>query len=234
MRLHRFFVEQNLPSEGTVVVTDEKVLHQWRNVLRLRAGNEVLLFDGLGADYRCEIVTLEKKEAICVIREVVKNEVTPLRELVLFPALIKKDHFEWLLEKVTELGVSEIQPIVSERTEVKKINIERARDIVKEATEQSGRGNLPRMYDEVSLQKALAERKDVHLIVFDRSGQSFRMGNFPTDQKLGAFIGPEGGWSQGELELLKKHNVSVYSLGTSTLRAETAGVAVTALLLVQS
>ncbi len=233
MRLHRFFVEQKLPSEGTITLTDEKTLHQWRNVLRLKAGAEVVLFDGYGADYRSEIVALEKNEATCVIREVVENEVAPLRELVLFPALIKKDHFEWLLEKVTELGVSEIRPIVSERTEVKKVNVERARDIVKEATEQSRRGMLPRVYDAVSLKQALTAKQALHCIAFDRAGQALSRDDVGANVKIGAFIGPEGGWSSRELELLSEHNVPMYSLGTATLRAETAGVAVTALLLLQ-
>ncbi len=233
MRLHRFFVVQKLPSEGTVTLTDEKTLHQWRNVLRLKAGAEVVLFDGYGADYRSEIVALEKNEATCVIREVVENEVAPLRELVLFPALVKKDHFEWLLEKVTELGVSEIRPIVSDRSEVKKVNLERARDIVKEATEQSGRGTLPRVYGEVLLKQALTEKQVLHCIAFDRAGQALSKADLSANAKIGAFIGPEGGWSPHELELFSEYKIPLYSLGTATLRAETAGVAVTALLLLQ-
>ncbi len=233
MRLHRFFVQEKIAPNSPVTLTDEKLLHQWRSVLRLKMGGEVILFDGSGTDYRCEIVTLEKKEATYAIREVVKNEVAPLRELVLFPALIKKDRFEWLLEKVTELGVSEIRPIVSERTEVKKLNVERARDIVKEATEQSGRGTLPAIAEPVSLVSALSS-VPASAIAFDRSGSSFRTSKFILPHSISAFIGPEGGWSPHELALFSEHNIPVYSLGTATLRAETAGVAVTSLLLLES
>ncbi len=220
-------------ANSPVAITDEKLLHQWRSVLRLKMGGEVILFAGSGTDFRCEIVTLEKKEATCVIREVVKNEVVPLRELILFPALIKKDHFEWLLEKVTELGVAEIRPVVSERTEVKKVNVERARDIVKEATEQSGRGTLPDIAEPVSFESALSS-VSVPAIAFDPSGSPFHTSEFILHDSISAFIGPEGGWSPRELALFSERNIPLYSLSTATLRAETAGVVVTTLLLLQS
>ena len=105
MRLHRFYIEQKISPAARVTVRDEKLLHQWRAVLRLKTGDEVVLFDGFGSDHRCEIASLEKKEAVCLVRESTRNSIAQARQLFLFVSLIKKSRFEWLLEKATELGV---------------------------------------------------------------------------------------------------------------------------------
>ncbi len=234
MRLHRFFVEQRIAPEGRVVIRAQKLLRQWRNVLRLQAGNEVILFDGFGMDHRCELASLEEKEAVCLVRESVRSAGTPPQQLFLFAALIKKDRFEWLLEKATELGVAQIRPVIADRSEVKKFNFGRAKEIVREAAEQSGRGTLPALYEPMALQNAFAEYHFFQNIAFDPHGELFQAKQWRKENKLGAFIGPEGGWSARELEFFRAQKIPVYSLGSTTLRAETAAVAVTSLLLLES
>jgi len=234
MRLHRFFVEERIAPDIRLSIKDPKLLHQWQHVLRLKVGNEVILFDGFGMDHRCELASLDKKEAICLVRESIKNAVAPTQQFFLFASLIKKERFEWLLEKATELGVAQIRPIIADRSEVKAFNLKRAEDIVREAAEQSGRGSLPALYEPMELQNAFKEYYYFTSIAFDPYGKPFRKKEWAEAQKVGAFIGPEGGWSARELELFRERKISVYSLGTSTLRAETAAVAVTALLLLES
>lgn len=233
MRLHRFYIEQKLSPAARVMVKDEKLLHQWRAVLRLKAGDEVILFDGFGADHRCEIASLERKEAMCFVRESVKSAPTPGMELCLFASLIRKDGFEWLLEKATELGVAQIRPVVADRSEVKKLNVDRAKEIVREAAEQSGRGSLPALYGPMELPNVFKEYRFFSSVAFDPHGDVFKKDIYVGEKKLGAFIGPEGGWSARELEFFRAKEIPVYSLGAPTLRAETAAVAVTALLLLQ-
>lgn len=248
MRVHRFYIEQKLSSAVRVVVKDEKLLHQWKNVLRLTAGDEVILFDGFGQDHRCELASLEKKEAVCLVRESTQNVVAPATQLCLFVSLLKskRKRFEWLLEKVTELGVSQIRPVIADRSEVhphtkqwfgvgvKKFNLERAKDIVREAAEQSGRGTLPALYEPMELQNVFKEYHFFTSIVFDPHGEPFKKARYGKEEKLGVFIGPKGGWSARELEFFRDKKIPVYSLGAPTLRAETAAVAVAALLLLQS
>ncbi len=234
MRLHRFFVEQKLNPSERVVIEDEKLLHQWRNVLRLEAGDQVVLFDGFGQDHLCELATLARKEAVCIIRESKKSAPAPTQQFFLFVSLIKKERFEWLLEKATELGVAQIRPVIAERSELKHFNLERAKDILKEAAEQSGRGNLPALYEPMELSNVFKEYHYFTSIAFDPQGEVFVKDRYHKEDKLGALIGPEGGWSARELELFREKKVPVYSLGTPTLRAETAGVAVMSLLLLQS
>ncbi len=221
-------------SEHRLTITDVKLLHQWRNVLRLKVGGEVLLFDGFGLDHLCELIALDRHEAICLIRGSTPNEVIARRELYLFVSLLRKDRFEWLLEKATELGVSRMRPVITDRSEVKEFNLARARDIMKEAAEQSGRGNLPALYEPMELQNVFKEYQHLKTIAFDPHGTPFKKYEFDTEERIGAFIGPEGGWSARELELFQQEKIPMRSLGFSTLRAETAAVAVTSLLLLQS
>ena len=234
MRVHRFFIEERISPDNRLSIKNGKLLHQWRNVLRLEVGNEVILFDGFGQDFRCELATLDKKEAVCMVREAVKNDVVPTQQFFLFASLIKKERFEWLLEKATELGVAQIRPVIADRSEVKKFNLERAKDIVREAAEQSGRGSLPALYEPMELQNVFKEYKYFKSVAFDPHGEPFKKDGYGKEEKLGAFIGPEGGWSARELELFRAQKIPVYSLGSPTLRAETAAVSVTALLLLQS
>lgn len=234
MRVHRFYSEQKISPAARVVVKDEKLLHQWRHVLRLKIGDEVILFDGFGSDHRCELASLEKKEAVCLVRESVKSAEAPDTELCLFVSLIKKERFEWLLEKATELDVTQIRPVVADRSEVKKFNLERAKEIVREAAEQSGRGTLPALYEPMELQNVFKEYHFFKNIAFDPHGEPFKKDGYGDEEKLGAFIGPEGGWSARELEFFREKKIPVYSLGAPTLRAETAAMVVAALLLLQS
>ena len=234
MKLHRFFVEQRIAPEGRVAIRDGKLLHQWRTVLRLKVGNEVILFDGFGMDHRCELALLERKEAVCLVCESVKSATAPSAQLFLFPALIKKARFEWLLEKATELGVAQIRPVIADRSEIKKFNLERAKEIVREAAEQSGRGALPALYEPMELQNVFQEYHFFQNIAFDPHGELFQAERWKKEDKLGAFIGPEGGWSARELEFFRAQKIPVYSLGSPTLRAETAAVAVASLLLLES
>lgn len=174
MRVHRFFIGQNfteqkpladgrVPSgslskglaKGMVKIANDELIHQWRHVLRFQVGQEVILFDNSGKEFNALIVSLGNRTAEVQIYASRLVGFTPRLPLFLFLSLAKRDSFEWSLEKGTELGVAGFIPVISERSEKKKINIERARNIVKETCEQSGRPILPEVVEPVSLAKAL-------------------------------------------------------------------------------
>ncbi|MDD5318263.1 MAG: RsmE family RNA methyltransferase [Candidatus Pacebacteria bacterium] len=244
MRLHRFYIEQKIDDLGIgdeLTVSSPALLHQWRNVFRFRPGVEVLLFDGRGFEYRTVFHALEKKGASLEIVDKInkKNERkdggSEQSEPVvwLFAAVVKKDNFEWIVEKATELGVDGVVPVVSERSEKKSLNEERLKKIVIEASEQSGRVILPEVLTVVSLTEALAlvKEKKMQGVAFDPTGENLR--NFENKNKINTlnsipvavFVGPEGGWTEKELELFKKESFDVVSLGSQILRAETAAIA---------
>ena len=120
MKIHRFFVEEKLLNKGKISITDPEVLHQWSKVFRFGVGDSVILFDGGGEDLLCEITLLTKKGAELSVRETHPSLVLPSLRLTIYLSLIKKDNFEWVLQKGTELGVASFVPILSERSEKKE------------------------------------------------------------------------------------------------------------------
>ena len=145
--------------------------------------------------------------------------------MTIFASLIKKDKFEWVLEKCTELGVSHFVPVISERSEKKDLNIERAEKILKEASEQSERGILPTICEPLSLREAL-ENTDFPVFAFNLDGEKSDFEKIKTFERVGILIGPEGGWGKKDSEIFKEKNILCVTLGLQVLRAETASVAV--------
>jgi len=227
--MHRFFIEQEIPESGEIIVADKDLIHQWQKVFRLKTGDRVIIFDGTGSDYVLEFVSLDRNNPVLRIIEKKLNQNIPKKEIHLFQSVIKKDKFEWVLEKGTELGVSYFHPIISKRSEKKSINFERAHKIIKEASEQSGRGDLPHMEELANLEDAL--NNDFVSIAFHPTGNKFNKNDFEKEKIMGIFIGPEGGWSEKELEIFKEKGVKIFSIGRQILRTETAAVAISSLLL---
>jgi 16S rRNA (uracil1498-N3)-methyltransferase len=232
MRLHRFFINEEIGDKNEIVVHSDELIYQWRQVFRFQPGAEIILFDGRRFDYVSKICSFGGTGAVLEIIERRPNVIKPKTPLILCQSMIKKERFEWILEKGTEIGATEFSPVVSERSEKKNFNFERGRKIIKEAAEQSGRGQIPRLNEVVSLPKFL-ENLDGKAIVLDSSGTDFRLSaaNFQSVAGLRVLIGPEGGWTPKEIKLFLAKSIPIVSIGRMTLRAETAAVAILALLL---
>ncbi len=232
MRVHRFYV--NTPVSGRKFdITDREMLHQWKSVFRYNVGSQVIIFDGSGTDYLCMITSLRNLGATLEIIEKLDGGGKAKRNLWLCLGIIKKDNFELVVEKATELGVSHIVPILCERSEKKNLNMERLKKITIEASEQSGRGDIPAIHDIVSLHDLLSS--DVlpsSALVLDLDGSYVKDMITPEEPKtLAIFIGPEGGWSENELSMFLLANILKVSLGSQVLRAETAAISASSLLL---
>jgi 16S rRNA (uracil1498-N3)-methyltransferase len=233
MRIHRFYIKESI-SEKTFDITDKDLIHQWKSVFRYNVGSQVIVFNGNGIDYLCLISSLRAQGAtLAVIREVNNTNLSLRKNIYLCMALIKKDNFELTAQKVTEIGVNHIVPILCEHSEKKKINIERLEKIVVEASEQSGRGDVPMIHEVTTLEKLfnsgiLPQEK----IILHPEGISFQQyKNNLSQASIAVFVGPEGGFSPKEIEFFNKYNVRVVSLGSQILRAETAAIAISSLLL---
>lgn len=223
MKLHRFFIEEEIGNRKELGVKTEHLLHQWRNVLRFAVGDKVILFDGKGSDFLCEISALTKNISNLDVLEETKG-IIPSKKITLFISLIKRENFELVLEKATELGVSRIVPVIADRSEKKSLNYERALKIVVEASEQSGRTNIPVLGETITTEEAVEKyRSEMSLIVFDPTGTSDREIS-TKDSSLGLFIGPEGGFTTTELEFFTKKEIPIVKLGEQILRAETASI----------
>lgn len=223
MRLHNFFIQENIEGAQTVTIGDHELLHQWNKVFRLKKGDRVVLLDNSGFEYECEFTLLTKKEAVLSVLEKRENPVRPKREVHLYLAMLKKDNFELVLQKGTELGVTHFHPIITARTEKQNLNVERAQKIVREASEQSGRGKMPVIMETTNVRDV-----DVDCIALHMDGEEFDAKQFAGN--VSVLIGPEGGWSEEELVHFREKNIPIYSLGNTTLRAETAAIAIATLL----
>jgi 16S rRNA (uracil1498-N3)-methyltransferase len=150
------------------------------------------------------------------------ESIATLQNIHLYMSLIKKDLFELVVEKVTELGVKSITPILTDRTQGKNLNMERLNKIAIEASEQCGRGNIPIIKPVTDLENALSSIEG-EIIVCDKSGSvlSDQPINLST---INLLIGPEGGWTDEERKLFSSKGAKFISLGDTILRAETAGI----------
>jgi len=241
MRLHNFFIEQKIGEAKEVRIEDADLLHQLKNVFRLESGDEIVLLDNSGFKYRCKIELLAKNEGVFEVLEATENLLKPAREIYLYLSMIKKDHFEWVLQKATEIGVTHFIPILSSRSIKTNFNHERGLKILKEAAEQSGRGTLPELKQIISFDEALdgVEKNKIPAIAFHLDEGLMEAAEFisqkmkkqPSSEKVAIFIGPEGGWSETEIEQFKKRDVNILSLGEATLRAETAAIVASTLFL---
>lgn len=228
MRLHRFYINKQIGKE--VRIEDKELLHQWQKVFRLQASDRVIVFNGGDTEYEGYFKILAKNEAVLVIdkERKVKNQTDV--ELHLFQSIIKKDNFELIVEKGTEIGVSAFHPLVSDRSEKKDLNIERLNKIAEEAAEQSGKTKLPEIFNPEKLEKAIADF-DGQLYVLDFDGEEMARLNLAKGKKIGILIGPEGGWSDNERIWFDEKGIKSVSFGPQILRAETAAIVTSALIL---
>lgn len=230
MRLNRFFIDPSLIRGNEIISTDKNLVNQFKNVLRLKGGNEVLFLDNSGREYKTKIEELHAKLLRGSIVGIQENKNEPEAKITLYQALCKKDKFEWILQKGTEIGISAFVPMITERTEKTGMNIERAEKILKEAAEQSERGIIPKLSDIQNFEDTI-KNAEGEKILLDKSGGSIKhyllvISHYP----LNVFVGPEGGWTEQELRLAKENGVQIISLGPRVLRTETAGMVMAAIL----
>lgn len=222
MKLHRFIGNFDF-TNNDLIIKDGELINQIKNVLRLTVNEKIILVDGEQKEVLAKIINLNKEEIILNILERKDNMAEVNRQVTLFCSILKKENFELVVQKATECGVKKIIPIISNRTVKTGLKMERLEKIIKEAGEQSGRGILPEIEEPVSLVEAfsLAQANDLNLF-FDLSGDLFKPEILGS--KVGVFIGPEGGWEEKELNLAKEKGFMITSLGSLTLRGETAGI----------
>jgi 16S rRNA (uracil1498-N3)-methyltransferase len=236
MRSIRSHIDVPLAAGQNLVLPESTATHLLR-VLRLGEGDEVLLFNGDGCDYRARIHSVSKRSAEVSIEGRIEVARESSLQVTLAQALARGEKMDWVLQKATELGVSRIAPVVTERTEV-KLDAERAdrrlqhwRGVVASACEQCGRARLPQIDEPCALGDFLVQSKaQGHLILaLDPEGEH-RLSALPAFEQLTLVIGPEGGLSARDLAQLRAAGAQGLRLGPRILRTETAGIAALAAL----
>jgi 16S rRNA (uracil1498-N3)-methyltransferase len=230
----RLFVTSAL-SEGASVSLDAGQAHYLGNVLRLPIGGQVLVFNGQDGEWVAQLASVSKKGGVvtCVGQARLQDDVP---NLWLLFAPVKGDRTDSIVEKATELGVAGIVPVITERTIVRKVNLERLQARATEAAEQCGRLSVPKILDVQPLAAFYEAPTDSGLILFaDEAGdcQSIRHALIVKAPKIALLTGPEGGFTPSERGKLRAlAHVRPISLGPRILRADTATFA--GLALVQS
>lgn len=208
-----------------MLVTDRKILSQWLKVLRLTPGEKIILGNGEGWESGAKIEKISAGQAEIILERAQLVAAEPEKESALYLAILKRENFEWSVQKGTEAGIRKFYPVISERTVKQALNLDRLRIVAREAAEQSGRGWVPEVAEILSLPHAIEHAIRSQTGVFWCSGEAKENLQVVVKKSLlrpGVFVGPEGGWSETENELAITKGCYPVSLGKLTLRAETA------------
>ncbi len=254
--MHRFFIDPQSLHGDLFHSDDEELVHQLSRVLKLRAGERIVLLDNTEHEYEVELTTIEKTQVKGnVLQKTSKPDTSNQKPVHLFvPPLKNPSRWEWMVEKCAEIGVASFTPLITERTEVKKLRkLERLNRIIQEAAEQSGRTKLPAINAPVEFHAVIARSSEgatkqshkVNLIatlcIPRDSSARLRLGRNDkkdyqqpetSNQPTNLFLGPVGDFTPREVEQSLAAGFLPLSLGSQVLRTETAAV-VAATLLVQ-
>ncbi len=232
MRTARFFVSPEWIARGAQAfsIPAGPMYRQITSVLRMKVGDTLSLCANDGSELECTITEMTKA---AILGKILATSVgKPLRpHITVCAAVTKRDTFEWTLQKCTELGAAAFIPLMTERV-VKKIKDipSRWRDVVREASEQSGRMTLPTIGEPMTLAAAIDHMKSSDRYILHESlGKVTGLPVVKEMDHLAVFIGPEGGFSDAEIEKATIAGAKIIQLGSLVLRAETAAVVVTAL-----
>jgi len=223
------------------VQLQDQIARQIKTVLRMQAGDELVVLDNSGLEWRVKITELGKNTVggQIVNRQPAQGE--PTLQLTLYQGTLKGQKFEWVLQKATELGVSRFVPTICERSVVNKIDAltkkySRWQEIIREAAEQSHRGRLPVLEAPVSLAEAVKQAQSDSLLImpWEEAASGLTLKSALARVKannISVFIGPEGGFTGQEAAWVREAGGAVVKLGPRILRAETAGPTACAVIL---
>lgn len=239
-----FFVEKNKIKKDEIIIDNSDYNHII-NVLRYKKDDLIIIRDGFGLEYKCNIFEIKKNELILKIMETSKVISEPNKKITLYQGMPKKDKLEYIVQKSVELGVYKILPVnfsrsipIVDNKKNEKMNI-RLNNISLSASKQSGRGIVPEVLKLINFDEAVElSMKNEDIIIVPSETENPNMNNtrkviksLNRHNNIGIFIGPEGGFDKKEIEMLKGINSKIISLGKRILRTETASLAILSMLL---
>lgn len=231
MRNPRIFTSATL-QEGQTVDLDDSSAHHVGKVLRMQAGQPLVLFNGDGANYPAELDDVGKKRVSARVLAREASTCEPRLKIVLGQVISKGDRMDYAVQKSTELGVDTIVPLTSERCDVRlkgdreDKRIRHWQQVAISAAEQCGRATVPQVMALASLNDWLtaSEACDLRLVLHHRTEQALST-LLPPEQGIALLVGPEGGLSESEIEAAREHGFLPAAMGPRVLRTETAPVA---------
>lgn len=216
---------------GTVILDEEQSRHISKS-LRMKIGDMLTLSCGNGKDYGCIIDTIDNKSVTLSVCYEQANNCEPTVRVKLYQGVPKGDKLEDIIQKCTELGISEIQPVLTHRSvsrpdsKAAKKKQARYQKIALEAAQQSGRGIVPCINDMTDLKTAVSkDNSDLKILFYEGGGVPLKEIINKNINSVSIYIGPEGGFEENEVNLIKENGGTVATLGKRILRTQTAPVA---------
>lgn len=220
--LRRVYTEKKI-STGEFVFRNKDKTHHVSKVLRLKEGNDLLLFNPESGEFLATIKSAHKSEIHLDVKKFIRKK-SESRSVTVAFAPIKPDRTRFLIEKCTEIGCTKFVPVITQRTIVKKLNEDKIHAYIIGAAEQSGRVSVPSVEEAVSLKNFLAENK-TKILFCDEQENAQAISKPKVDTDIVVLVGPEGGFSEEERKMLHLNkNVIPVTLGENILRAETAAI----------
>ena len=242
IEMRKIFVEKG-KIKGKFAYVDGKDFHHLIHVLRYKVGDKIVVSD-MAEEHLGRIEKIEKDRVILFLEEKMEGNAESPLEVFLFQGILKADKMDLIVQKCTEIGVRRIIPFVSEFSvvDIKRANIdkkvERWKKISEEACKQSGRSAIPEIFSPVSFEEAIEKVRECDLAIIPYEKEEKKrlkevLRDVEKAKKIGIFIGPEGGFSQREIEKAINNGIVPVTLGPRILRAETAAIAVSAIVMYQ-
>lgn len=231
-KLPRLFTESPL-NVGADLIVSESAHHYLKNVMRLDIKSELRFFNGRDGEFVGVITEYDKKRTVVNIQKQIATQRTLTRRIHLLFAPIKKERMEWLIEKAVELGATDLHPILTQNTDLRKINDEKISLQIIEAAEQCERMDIPALHPVSDLWKTIPTLNGVSILAaIERLDAKPIRAAIPPSGDIAILIGPAGGFTSEEKErLAKTAGIVPVSLGDNILRAETAAIAALSALL---
>jgi 16S rRNA (uracil1498-N3)-methyltransferase len=237
MTRRRFYAPPNAFADQTVTLAADEARHL-RDVLRLKAGDEVYVFNGVGREFRCTVSSTARDSAdLRIDAEVEPAKPESQLQLNLCVALLKGEKFDLVVQKATELGVSKVVPLITRYADIHLRDkadaakrVTRWQRIALEAAKQSGRAFVPEISAPAAFETFVGCAKGGGLFVIFSERDGHKLSSLNATQNITALVGSEGGWSDEEIEQARAHDFHIVTLGGRVLRAETAAITITALL----
>lgn len=225
-KLSRVYVDAPL-NEGADHIVSESIHHYLKNVMRLEPGAQLRVFNGKDGEFLGVIAEIDKKRCVLKFQKLLKHQPSAGRKVHLLFAPIKKERMDWLVEKSVELGVTDLHPILTQNTDVRKLNDEKISAQIIEAAEQCERMDIPTLHPVEDIWKTLGGWvcETPILAAIERVEGKTLSTSIPSGD-VAFLIGPAGGFTAEEKEKLSKtKGIVPISLGETILRAETAAIA---------
>jgi 16S rRNA (uracil1498-N3)-methyltransferase len=224
-RFLKMHVFHSVDIEGQTILLDAEESKHAIRVLRLVAGDAVLVLDGSGNSYRCTLTEAQEKRAVLNIDSILSTDPRPVKINLAIAPTKSSDRLEWMVEKATELGVDGIYPVICNRSEKRRLNTDRIRKIVTAACKQSRNPWFPTIHEPMEMRPYLNLANPGFIAhCMDGDQTNIQNINVQQHQEVNLLIGPEGDFTPDEVELATQKGWMSVSLGANRLRTETAGL----------